>query len=333
MFYLIKEGKKYMKNKVCISGITGSGGSYLADYILENHPDWEVYGIHRWHSAGTLKNIEHIKDRITIIEADLLDLASVTRALHQVEPNRIFHLAAFANVRKCFDTPLAVINNNVMGTANLLEAIRLVCPTDTVIQMCSTSEVYGNPLNFPMTEEHPLVPVNPYSVSKLAQEKLAYAYFKSWGVPVIITRMFAYLNPRRRDLFATSFAYQIAEIEMGKRDVLTHGNLDSIRTLIDVRDAMESYWIACEKCNYGEAYNIGGKTQISVGEFLDILISHAKVPIIKKLDTNLLRPIDVTKQIPDTTKFDTLTGFTPKYSLDESVEFLLNHVRKEISNA
>lgn len=315
---------------ILITGITGSGGSYLADYILQNHPECKVYGLHRWHSTGTLNNIDHIKDKINIIEADLLDLSSVTRALHKIQPSKIFHLAAFANVRKCFDTPLAVINNNIMGTANLLESIHLVCPNDTIIQMCSTSEVYGNPLNFPMTEEHPLVPVNPYSVSKLAQEKLAYAYFKSWGVPVIITRMFAYINPRRRDLFATSFAYQIAEIEAGKRSILTHGNLDSIRTLIDVRDAMRSYWIACEKCAYGEAYNIGGTTQISVGDFLELLISKARVPIKKELDITLLRPVDITKQIPDTSKFDTLTGFKPKYSIEESIEFLLNHVRKEV---
>ena len=311
---------------VLITGITGSGGSYLAEYILDNHPDVDVYGIHRWHSAGTLANVDHIKDRIKIIECDLLDLSSIIRALKIVMPNRIFHLAAYANVRKCFDTPIAVINNNIMGTANLLEAVRLVCP-EAILQMCSSSEVYGNPETFPMTEDHPLKPVNPYSVSKLAQEALAYAYFKSWGLKIIITRMFAYINPRRGDLFASAFAKQIVDIENGKKPVLTHGNLDSIRTLIDVRDAMETYWIACERCEYGVAYNIGGKDIMSVGEFLDKLKSRAKCHIFSELDKNLLRPVDVTKQVPDTNKFDSLTGWQPRYKIDESIDFLLGFYR------
>lgn len=317
--------QKQIEN-VLITGITGSGGSYLADYILANHPHVKVWGLHRWHSAGTMVNIEHMKGKVKILEADLLDLGSVIRALQIVNPTRIFHLASFANVRKCFDTPLAVINNNIMGTANLLEGVRLICP-DAVIQMCSTSEVYGNPQNFPMTEEHPLVPVNPYSVSKLTQEKLAYSYFKSWGLKVVITRMFAYINPRRHDLFASAFAKQVVEIEKGIKDTLYHGNLDSIRTLIDVRDAMETYWIASEMCEYGVPYNIGGKNTITVGEFLNILIEKSTKRIWPQQDANLLRPVDVTKQVPDTTRFDTLTGWAPKYTLEESVEFLLDYYR------
>jgi GDPmannose 4,6-dehydratase/GDP-4-dehydro-6-deoxy-D-mannose reductase len=310
-----------------ITGITGSGGSYLADYIIENHPDVKIFGLHRWHSAGHLNNIEHIKDKITILECDLMDLSSVIRALQISKPERIFHLASFANVRKCFDTPLAVINNNIIGTANLLEAVRLICP-EAVLQICSTSEVYGNPLTFPMTEEHPLKPVNPYSVSKLSQEALAYAYHKSWGLRVVITRMFAYINPRRHDLFATAFAQQVVIIEHGLQDRLYHGNLDSIRTIIDVRDAMRSYWMASEKCEYGVPYNIGGKNVLSVGEFLDKLIKHAKCYIPTEQDKALLRPIDVTRQICDTSKFDDLTGFIPKYTLDESIEWLLEECRR-----
>lgn len=314
---------------VLVTGITGSGGSYLAEYILENHARVNLFGLHRWKSTGHLNNIEKIQDAITILECDLLDLSSVIRALKISKPDKIFHLAAFANVRKCFDTPLAVINNNIMGTANLLEAIRLECP-HTVLQMCSTSEVYGNPLTFPMTEDHPLKPVNPYSVSKLSQESLAYAYHKSWNLRVITTRMFAYINPRRHDLFATAFARQVVKIERGIQDILSHGNLDSIRTIIDVRDAVRSYWIASEKCTPGVAYNIGGKEIISVGGFLNKLIKKAKCYISTEQDKNLLRPVDVTKQICDTSRFDTLTGFKPIYTLDESIEWLLENCRREI---
>ena len=319
-----------MTKNVLITGITGSGGSYLAEYVLEKHPEVGVCGLHRWHSTGTLKNIEAIKDKVKIYECDLLDISSVLRALKEIRPFRIFHLAAYANVRKCFDTPLSVVNNNVMGTANLLEATRLVCP-ESIIQMCSTSEVYGNPENFPMTEDHPLKPVNPYSASKLAQESLAYAYFKSWKLRVVITRMFAYINPRRRDLFATSFAFQVAEIEKRQRSVLEHGNLESIRTLIDVRDAMEAYWVACDHCEYGVPYNIGGDSVISVGEFLDLLKEHAHAPIQTVCNQSLLRPVDVTRQIPDTSRFTKVTnGWKPKYKLGESIDFLLDYCRSNV---
>jgi len=142
--------------------------------------------------------------------------------------------------------------------------------------------------------------------------------------------MFAYINPRRADLFATSFARQIVDIENGKSDVLRHGNLDSIRTIIDVKDAMRSYWIASERCEYGQPYNIGGRDILSVGEFLNRIIDHAKCPIKTQEDKSLLRPVDVTKQIPNTSKFDTLTGFKPQYTLDESIEWLLNECRKDI---
>lgn len=318
-----------MKGNVLITGICGSGGSYLAEYIIQNHADYVVHGIARWHSTTNKDNLESIRDKVSIHECDLLDLGSIIRILREVKPVRIFNLASHANVRVAFDVPLAVLQNNILSTANLLEAIRLECP-ETIFQQCSTSEIYGNPLTFPMAETHPSNPVNPYSVSKQTQESLAICYHKAYGLNVVITRAFAYINPRRRDLFATSFAYQIAEIESGKRDILRHGNLESIRTLIDVRDMMRAYWIASEKCFFGVPYNIGGKDVLSVGGFLNVLIKHAKGYIQCEQDPSLLRPVDVTKQICDTSKFDTLTSFKPEYSLDDSVDFLLNHVRKEV---
>jgi GDPmannose 4,6-dehydratase/GDP-4-dehydro-6-deoxy-D-mannose reductase len=144
--------------------------------------------------------------------------------------------------------------------------------------------------------------------------------------------MFAYINPRRADLFATSFAMQIARIEAGLQKELLHGNLDSTRTLIDVRDAVEAYWVALTKGRIGETYNIGGKVVISVGEFLELLKKKAKCRIPSRVDPKLLRPVDITQQIPDISKFEAETGWKPKYSLEDSIEFLLNHCRKIVSN-
>jgi len=244
----------------------------------------------------------------------------------------IFHLAAHANVRASFQTPLSILNNNIMGTANLFEAVRSA-KLSPVFQLCSTSEVYGqvDPKDVPIREETPLRPSSPYAVSKVTQDLLGHTYFVAYQMPVIRTRMFAYLNPRRADLFATSFARQVARIECGLQKELVHGNVDSVRTLIDVRDAMRAYWDAAVHCTPGEAYNIGGKTTVTVGQFLDILKSRAKTPIPSRLDPALLRPADVTLQIPATEKFERATGWKPEYSFEESVDFLLSHWRREVA--
>ena len=317
--------------RILITGISGSGGSYLADFIVKNKPDVEVHGMSRWHSTAGNHNLKDILDKVIMHETDLLDLSSIIRVLESVKPDGIFHVASYANVRNSFITPLSVINNNVMGTANLFEAIRLT-KIDPVIQLCSTSEVYGkvDPKHVPINEECPINAVNPYSVSKVTQDLLGQSYFMSYGMKIIRTRMFAYINPRRSDLFATSFATQVARIEAGLQDELRHGNLDSTRTLIDVRDAMESYWVALEKGEFGAIYNIGGKTVIKVGEFLDILKEKSKSEIKSSVDPELLRPADITLQIPDTTKFEDETGWKPKYSFEESVEYLLEHCRNEV---
>ena len=316
--------------RALITGITGSGGSYLAEHIVQNHPAVEVHGIGRWHSTSAADNLREIRSRVTMHECDLMDFSSVLAALEKAKPDAIFHLAAHANVRASFQTPLAVMNNNIMGTANLFEAVR-AAKINPVFQLCSTSEVYGqvDPKDVPIREETPMRPSSPYAVSKVTQDLLGYTYFVAYRMPVVRTRMFAYLNPRRTDLFATSFARQVARIERGLQKELVHGNLDSVRTIIDVRDAMRAYWDAALYCTPGEAYNIGGKTTMTVGQFLDLLKSLAKTPIPSRVDPALLRPADVTLQIPSTEKFEKATGWKPQYSFEESVSFLLDHWRRE----
>lgn len=317
--------------KVLITGITGSGGSYLAEYIVKNHPEAEVHGITRWHSTGSHKNLEGFQDKVTLHESDLNDFGSVFSVLKKVKPDVIFHLAAYANVRASFITPCSVLSNNIIGTCNLFEAIRLN-EIDPTVVLASTSEVYGqvDPKNVPIKEDAPIQPTNPYAVSKVAQDFLALTYFKSYGMKIIRTRMFTYINPRRKDLFATAFAIQVAKIEKGLQEELVHGNLDSVRTIIDVRDAMEAYWEAAKHCKPGEVYNIGGTKEISVGDFLDVLKKLSKVPIKSKVNPSLLRPVDVTLQIPDTSKFAEATGWKAKHTFEESVEYILNYWRERV---
>lgn len=319
-----------MKNKkILITGITGSGGSYLAEYIYQNIKKCKIFGISRWHSTTSSNNLNKIMKNINIYDVDLNDLSSTFRAIKKIQPDLIFHLASHANVRLSFDNPKAVMDNNISSTLNLLEAVKL-SKINPKIQMCSTSEVYGRVKeeDVPINESCSINPASPYAVSKVCQDLLGKTYFYNYGMKIITTRMFSYLNPRREDLFATSFAKQVALIEKGKLKYLKHGNLKSTRTLIDVRDAMSAYWYAITKGKIGETYNIGGEKVLEVGNFLEILKSKSNVKIISKVDKSLLRPTDVTLQIPDSSKFKSHTGWKAKYSFEESLDMLLDFWRK-----
>lgn len=314
---------------VLITGIGGAAGSYLAEFFAGSYPDFKVHGISRWHSAS-LDNLSEVSGRITVHEADLLDFGSVLSVLTEVRPDVIFHLASHANVRASFITPNAVMANNILGTGNLFEAVRLA-KLNPIIQLGSTSEVYGqvDPKYIPIKEDTPLNPANPYAVSKTAQDLLGGTYFLSYKMQIIRTRAFGYINPRRPDLFATSFAKQIALIELGLKKELLHGNLESIRTMLDVRDISRAYWDAILYCQPGEIYNVGSTSPVSVKEVLEYLVSKSTAAIPTRTDENLLRPSDVTLQVPCVDKFVAATSWKPIYSLHESLEFLLQYWRRE----
>ena len=314
--------------KVLITGIAGSGGSYLAEYIANNHPEVEIHGLA--YSRSTRLNLKTLGNKITRHEADLMDFGSVFSILDKLRPDAIFHLAAFANVRASFHTPNTFLSNNILGTSNLFEAIR-AAHLDPIIQLCSTSEVYGqiDPKDVPIKEMAPLKPVSPYAVSKATQDLLGWSYFTSYQMRIIRTRMFTYLNPRRSDLFASSFARQVAWIERDLQKELIHGNLESVRTMLDPRDAMRAYWLAILHCRPGEAYNIGGTTRVKVGDFLERLIALSDVAIPTRCDPKLLRPADVTLQIPCIDKFVEKTEWKPEYTFDDSMINLLNFWREK----
>ena len=319
--------------KALITGINGSGASYLAEYLV-TVPNMEVQGITRWHTDrarvhGGYANLQKAQPKVKLFECDLTDLSSVIRTLDETKPDIIFHMASSANVRMCFVIPIATFTNNTVGTLNLLEGLRIL-NQKPIIHFCGSSEVYGQVKkeDVPIKETHPIDPINVYAVSKLAQEKLCKSYWLSYGIPLVITRSFSYINPRRPDIFSSTFAKQVVEIEKGRSDRFLHGNLDSTRTVLDIRDIAEAYWLSINHCEYGEVYNVGGITAVTVGEFLEELLKHTKANIKPELDQTRLRPVDVTMQIPDVSKFQNATGWIPKHSLSDSIEFLLEHYRK-----
>ena len=267
--------------------------------------------------------------RIKLFKGDLRNFKKTQKIIKKINPNIIFHLASTANVRESFDSPKKTIENNNAITLNLLEIIR-TNKINSLIIICSTSEVYGKVTkkDIPIKETKSINPVNPYSVSKAFQDLLAQIYFKTYGLKIIITRMFSYFNPRKNYLFQTAFAKQIADIEKGKKKILTHGNLNSVRNIIDITDAMEAYWLAAKRGKIGEIYNISGNKVISVGNYLRELKKLSNVKIKCKIDKKLLRPVDVTLQIANTKKFIRDTHWSPKISFEESIEKLLEECRK-----
>ena len=313
--------------KVAVTGITGFVGSHLADYILENEPDVEIIGLKRWRSP--LDNIKHILGKVTLYDCDLTDLPSVISFFQKFEIDKVFHLAAQSFVPYSYVAPIATLNTNVIGSANLLEAIRL-SGQRPLIHICSSSEVYGQPIYTPIDEKHPLNPISPYGVSKVAEDRLGWAYYKSYGMKVVITRMFTHTGARRGDVFfASNFAKQIAEIEKGKEPTVYVGNLESTRTVCDVRDAVRAYWMLNESMA-GEVYNIGGSEVMTVYDVLLKLISMSSVKdkIKIKVDESRLRPADVTMQIPNCTKFRLATKWRAEIPFTQTLKWLLDYWRE-----
>ena len=318
--------------RILITGVTGMVGSHLVDHVLANYGDVEVHGLMRWRSP--IDNIRHAIDRISVHLADLNDLGSLIRLLETVQPDRIFHLAAQSYVTTSFTAPVDTLRTNVIGTSNLLEAVRL-SRVEARIHICSSSEVYGQVIegDLPIREAMPFRPASPYAVSKVGEDMIAYQYGLSFGLHVLRTRMFTHTGPRRGAVFAESaFARQIARIEVGlQSEPVRVGNLDSVRTYADVRDAVRAYWLLLEKCPPGEVYNIGGTHTLTIGDILEILKSMALVPVEHVVDPDLLRPSDVTLQVPDISRFQEATGWTPEIELEQTLADLLNYHRQSLA--
>tara|TARA_R100000005_G_C4992055_1_gene199285 strand:- start:1341 stop:2348 length:1008 start_codon:yes stop_codon:yes gene_type:complete len=323
-----------------ITGITGMVGSHLTDYLIEN-TDWKVYGLLRWDDR--MDNIEHLmtrinnKDRIELLYGDINDLSSLLNAFGRAKPNYVFHLAAQSYPKTSFDSPIETLETNVLGTAKVLEAIR-VAGLDPVVHVCASSEVFGRVPRelLPIHEDVNFHPASPYAISKVGTDLIGRFYAEAYNMTVMTTRMFTHTGPRRGDVFAEStFAKQIAMIEAGLQEpVVKVGNLDSLRTWSDVRDAVRAYYLlVTENPVAGEYYNIGGSFTCTVREMLDHLISISTRDDIEiEVEGERLRPIDADLQIPDTKKFKEHTGWEPKISFDKTMLDLLNFWRGRVES-
>lgn len=330
-----------MKNKKAfITGISGMVGSHLAEYLMK-HTNFYIIGMIRPRSS--LKNISSLtknineNKRIQLVYADLKDSISIEKAIKETRPDYIFHLAAQSDPKTSFFTPLETTDVNIQGTIRLLEACKTHVPK-SLIHVCSSSEVYGRVKkeNLPINENCQFHPASPYAISKIGTDLVGRHFAEAYNMKIMTTRMFTHTGPRRSDFFAeSSFAKQIAMIERKLiKPIIYHGNLNSLRTIADVRDAVRAYHLLLTKNpRKGESYNIGGTYTCKVGDILDYLITISKnINIKKKLDKNRLRPLDADLQIPDTTKFYNQTKWKPRYNFKQTMKDLLEYWRTEIKN-
>ena len=343
--------------RVLITGITGMAGSFLAEYLADHHPDVEVFGTFRWRSKlDNLQDLRHSgrlnvldegqritdqpslrrfvrRGQVTGIDCELQDGSAVRGVIRAVQPDKIFHLAAQSFVPTSWTAPAATLTNNIVSQVNLFEAVR-EARLAPVIHIAGSSEEYGlvYPDEAPIAESNPLRPLSPYAVSKVAQETLAIQYFRSYGLKCIVTRGFNHTGPRRGQVFATSsFAKQIAEIEAGLRQpVIEVGDLESRRDWTDTRDMVRAYWLATERGEPGEVYNVGRGTCIAVGDMLDILLSHSNVEIAKEQDPSRMRPSDVRLLWANVDKFKQATDWEPVIPFDQTMADLLGYWRERV---
>lgn len=317
--------------RILITGITGFAGSHLADFLLAERKDVDIYGMVRWRSKT--ENIEHIRDKIRLYECDIRDAYSVNKVIREVRPERIFHLAAQSFVPTSWRAPAETLTTNVIGELNIFEAVRQN-GIDPLIHIAGSSEEYGlvKKDEIPIKETNPLRPLSPYAVSKVGQDLLGYQYFKSYGLKIIRTRGFNHTGPRRGEVFVCSdFAKQVARIEKGKqKPIIKVGNLKAKRDFTDVRDMVRAYWLVLEKGKIGEVYNICSNKAYSIKEVLDILLSLSRKRIKIEEDPQRMRPSDVPILLGDNTKFKKETGWQPEISFEKSIKDLLDYWRQRV---
>ena len=335
-----------MSKKILITGITGQVGSQLADFLLQN-TTYDVIGVMRWQEP--MDNLYHLtdrinrKDRIDLYYADLNDYSALARMLKSVRPNYISHLAAQSYPKTSFDIPIETLQTNIIGTANLLEAIRQqkeLDGYDPVVHVCSSSEVYGRAKpGMPLAEDTPFHGASPYSISKIGTDYLGRFYGEAYGLRTFITRMGTHSGPRRSDVFFEStVAKQIALIEAGyQKPEIRVGNLSSTRTFQDARDAVKAYFLLLEASSNGaiacgDYFNIAGEEAFQLPEVIDILLGFSNRTDIKVVtDHDRLRPIDADYQMFDNTKIRAAIDWQPQIPVRQMFADLLDHWRNEIA--
>jgi GDP-4-dehydro-6-deoxy-D-mannose reductase len=313
--------------RILITGASGFAGGYLAKSLLSLSSDFVVYGTYL--SDSGLKH-SLVKDSIRFIKADLRREEAVKQVIEEVLPDTIFHLAASASPGGSLKDPVAAMHNNIDTQIHVLEAVRHM-RVPARVMITSSALIYGKvePSELPIDEQTNLNPVNPYAVSKIAQDYLGLQYYLGYGIQVLRVRPFNHIGPRQTEGYVVSdFAKQIAEIEKGKKEpVIRVGNLSVKRDLTDVRDMVLAYIGIMQKGEPGQAYNIGSGQSVRIEDVLHLLLSIASVKIEIVEDQEKIRKGDAPEIICDRRKISSLTGWKPEIPLLTTLTDTLDYWR------
>lgn len=328
-----------MQNKVVlITGATGFVGSHMADWILTHHPMVQLHATKRYH-LSKMDNVRQIEEKITWHDCNVTDPIAILKLIERVRPDAIFHFASESFISPSWDHPHHYMNVNYNGTLNVLEGIRASGKLSTRILIPGSAEEYGEVQeeDLPIQPNSPMNAVNPYAVTKVAQDLIGQVYFKSYGLQVVRTRAFNHEGPRRENVFGIPwYAYQIARIEAGKQDKhMEVGYLDDRRNFTHVTDIVEAYWLAMEHCEAGQPYLVGSQAEDKVYTFrqaLEMLIAMSSVQgITYETVAKFTRPTNVPFLIADTSAFREKTGWSPTISFEQILTETLAYWREQVA--
>jgi GDP-4-dehydro-6-deoxy-D-mannose reductase len=315
---------------VLITGGTGFAGSHLIEHLLSVDPS-AAAGIHTTHYADIPDYLARLLPVENFHRADLTDVTTCDQLFTTLQPQKLYHLAAFASVGNSFEKSRAAVLNNMGLQLNVLESIQKHSPKTRML-LIGSADGYGiseNETELPISEDHPFRPVNPYGVSKVAQELLGYAYAKSWQLDIVRVRPFNHIGERQTEDFAVaSFAKQIVAIERGEQSVLKVGNLDAVRDFTDVKDMVKAYHLLMEQGQSGEVYNAGSGVGTTMSEVVHVLSSQATTHIELQKDETRIRALDIPVIIANNEKLQQL-GWQPHIPLDQSLQRVLEYWRTQ----
>lgn len=325
-----------MTEKILITGTTGFVGSHMADLTLAK--GLKTYGLKRW-NLSRLRNVQHLLNDVEFFDCDLTDPVGISDIISKIKPTKIFHFAAESFISQSWNHPNHYMDVNYKGTVNLLEAVRRAGISPKILIAGSVS-MYGDvsEKNAPIREDTPLNPLNPYAVSKMAQDYIGQVYHVTYGMHIIRTRAFNIEGPRRDKVFGLPwYAYQIALIEAGKqKPVIKSGYVSAKRMFIHVRDITQAYWLALEMCKPG-VYLVGSEKKEHIHTFEEaiqtlIKMSNYSGKITHKVMDKYIRPTNETFVVGDCSKFRSVTGWQPRISFEQTLEDTLEYWRNFVNN-
>ncbi len=326
---LCRELEEYLKIKkmnILVTGAGGMIGSHMLDFLTEKGHN--VLGI----DFVPTTNINHLNKKATYMECDIRNRDKLTNLLNSFKPQIIFHLAAQSFSTVSWQRPEYTIETNILGTVNLFEAVKEL-DLDTIILNAGSSAEYGyvEEKDIPVKEDRELKPLHPYGISKVAQELLAYQYYKNFGIKSITIRIFNTTGPKKVNDVCSDFTKQIVLMEKGfQAPILKVGNINTKRAITDVRDLIEAFWIAIHKCDFGERYNVSGEKLYLIKDIIEILKELTNVNFDINQDSRLMRTSDEPVICGDSAKFREKTGWVPKIGIRTTLKDMLDYWRKNL---